>query len=129
MTSLDVITPKDAAVPASKYAAGIVHDANAKRLVISGQIGVRADGTVEEGTDAQMRRCFANLFAVLEAAGMAVSNLVKITVFITEPEAVGLYRGVRDELLGGHLCASTLLIVSGLASPALTVEIEAEAIA
>ncbi|MCR9255894.1 MAG: Rid family hydrolase [Alphaproteobacteria bacterium] len=127
--SLHVITPVDAAVPASKYAAGIVHALPSRRLVISGQIGVRADGTVEAGMEAQMRRSFENLFAVLKAAEMRKTDLVKITVFLTDPSAVGLYREVRDEVMEGHLCASTLLIVSGLASPDFVVEIEAEAVA
>jgi len=128
-SGLKVITPVDAAVPASNYAAGIEHALPARRLVVSGQIGVRADGTVEDGMEAQMRRSFLNLFAVLEAAGMAKTNIVKVTVFLTDPTAVGLYRRMRDDMMEGHLSASTLLVVAGLASPDLLVEIEAEAVA
>ena len=123
------VNPSTIVAPASNYSQGVLLDAAAgKRLIISGQIGVTPAGEIAQGTEAQMRQAWANLFAVIEDAGMAVTDLVKVTVFITEPAAVGLYRTVRDELLQGHSCASTLLIVAGLAAPELTVEIEAEAI-
>jgi enamine deaminase RidA (YjgF/YER057c/UK114 family) len=54
-------------------------------------------------------------------------DIVKVTAYLTQPEDVGLYRQVRDRMLEGHLAASTLLIVSSLAKPTWTVEIEAVA--
>ena len=58
---------------------------------------------------------------------MGIPNLVKLTVFITSAQDVALFRDIRDQMLEGHLCASTLLVVSALASPDRTVEIEAVA--
>jgi hypothetical protein len=37
---------------------------------------------------------------------------VKLTVFITNAQDVALFRETRDQMLNGHLCASTLLVVS-----------------
>ena len=48
-----------------------------------------------------------------------------MTGFLTRSEDTGLYRVVRDGLLDGAQPASTLLIVSGLASSEWLVEIEA----
>ncbi len=125
---MKVINPVDVVAPASQYAQGIVHAATAERLVISGQIGMRPDRTIEEGMEAQMERAWNNLFGVLRAAGFEKRHLVKITIFVTERGSVGVFRDVRDRMLDGHLCACTYLEIAGLAAPQLLVEIEGEAV-
>jgi len=61
---------------------------------------------------------------------MTPANLVKITVFLTDPSLIGAYRSERDRFLGGATPpASTLLIVAGLADPRYMVEVEGEAVA
>lgn len=123
-----LVNPNEIAKPASKYAQGVLHAAGAERLVISGQVGVRPDGSIEEGLDAQAARAWSNLFGVLKAAGFEKRHLVKVTIFVTVPDAVATSRVVRDRMLDGHVCASTYLQVAGLASPAFLIEIEAEAV-
>lgn len=125
---MKVINPGDIAKPASNYAQGVLHSAAGQRLVISGQIGVKPDGSIERGLEAQMERAWNNLFGVLKAAGFDKRDLVKVTVFVTEPGKVGLLRSMRDRLFEGHVCAFTYLQVAGLASPDFLVEIEAEAV-
>ncbi|GAB4190884.1 MAG: RidA family protein [Thalassobaculales bacterium] len=120
------LNPPSVPKPASRYAQGILVPANARQLVISGQIGVTPDGKVLEGVAAQTEQAFANLFAMLAAAGMGVEDIVKVTVFLTNAADVPVYREVRDRMLT-EAAASTLLIVAGLASPAFLVEIEATA--
>lgn len=122
-----IIKPADSVKPASKYAQGVVHGAG-QRLVISGQLGLKPDGTIEHGLEQQMERAWNNVFAVLRAAGFEKRHLVKATAFVTQPGQVGVYRAVRDRMLDGHECAMTYLHVAGLAAPEFLVEIEAEAV-
>lgn len=56
-------------------------------LFISGQVGSREDGTPEPDFPAQVRLAFANLAAVLEAAGGSLDDLVDVTTFHTDPES------------------------------------------
>ena len=98
-------------------------------LVISGQVGMAPDGTVSDSGEAQIVQSFANLRAVLDAHGMAVTNIVKTTVFLTDRDLLPAFRGARSVAFGDHAPASTLLFVAGLADPRLKVEIEAEAVA
>jgi 2-iminobutanoate/2-iminopropanoate deaminase len=63
------LNPEGAPTPASNYAQAVLHSANAQRLVISGQVGLTPDGKLLEGMEAQLRQCWANLFAVMKAAG------------------------------------------------------------
>jgi len=75
-----------------------------------------------------MRQAFANIIEVLKEGGLGVQNIIKVTVFLTNTDDIGLYRTIRDEMMQGHTCASTLLVVAALAHPDWTVEIEAEAV-
>ncbi len=122
------INPKRIARPASRYSHGVVHSARARRLVVSGQVGIGIDGQVAEGLEAQLDLAFDNVFAVAAEAGMGVTDIIRITVYVTVPHAVVPYRRVRDLKFGGHAPASTFLQVAGLASPDFLCEIEAEAV-
>jgi 2-iminobutanoate/2-iminopropanoate deaminase len=121
--------PADMAQPASRYSQGVEVSPGARWLHVSGQVGVGADGVAKAGLAAQMEQCFANVGTVLTGAGMAKSDLVKMTVLVTVAgvEALGIYRRVRDQWIDGHAPAMTYLVVAGLASPDFLVEIEAVA--
>lgn len=55
-------------------------------LFVSGQVGSREDGSVEPDLDAQVRRAFENLNAVLAAAGCTFDDVIDVTVFIVDAE-------------------------------------------
>ena len=124
-----VITQPDVAAPFSRYAHGILTESGCRWLHVSGQVGILPDGTMAMSGEAQLEQAFSNVFAVLRAAGMDKQHLVKLTVLLTRADEVGSYRTVRDRLLDGHIVASTLMVVAGLASPDFLVEIEAVAAA
>lgn len=125
---VQLLNPETIARPASNYSQGVVVDAHARRLIISGQIGVNPDGSLDGGLEAQMRRCWRNLFAILHAAGMVKQDLVKVTVYVTQPGVTATYREIRDEMLEGHAPAATYVVIRELATPELLVEIEGEAV-
>ena len=54
-------------------------------LYISGQLGIDpVSGNMAEGFEQQANLVFANLKAILEAAGMSFSNVVKASVFLLD---------------------------------------------
>jgi 2-iminobutanoate/2-iminopropanoate deaminase len=120
--------PRRIAQPGSLYSQGVVHSARARRLVISGQIGARLDGTVAETLEEQMDVAWDNLIEVLREGGMTVADLVKVVTYVTVPGSVVLARSVRMRKLGQHAPASTYLEVAGLATPAFLFEVEGEAV-
>jgi enamine deaminase RidA (YjgF/YER057c/UK114 family) len=130
-TRLLALNPPTVPTPASRYAQAIVHPAGWRRVVVSGQIGARADGTLAEGMDAQLAQAFANFVAVLAAAGFKPSDTVKLTVYVTDasPETTARYRAHRDAAMAGHTPASTYLVVPALAHPGFLCEVEGEAVA
>lgn len=125
---IERVNPPTVAAPASPYAQAVVHSAGARRIVISGQIGVTRDGKVVQGLEAQARQAWANILAILAAQGFDKRHLVKATTFCTVPGQVAVNRKARMEALGDLLIASTYLEVAGLASPDFLVEVEAEAV-
>jgi enamine deaminase RidA (YjgF/YER057c/UK114 family) len=56
-------------------------------LFVSGQVGSREDGSPEPIFEDQVRRAFANLKAVLAAAGCSLEDVIDITTFHTDPAA------------------------------------------
>ncbi|MFN6924244.1 MAG: RidA family protein [Tabrizicola sp.] len=122
--------PETMPQPASRYSQVALAEGATRRLEISGQIGVHPDGRLAEGLADQLDVALANVDRALAAAGMTRANLLKITVYLTRntPEAVATYRTRRDAWVGdGEPPAATLLVVAGLASPALLVEVDAVA--
>jgi enamine deaminase RidA (YjgF/YER057c/UK114 family) len=100
---------------------------HARTLFVSGQVGVDADGrTVAGGFEGQCRQAIANVEAVLGAAGMALADLVKVTIYLTRREDIPALRAVRAERLA-VAPAVTVVIVAGLHAEDWLVEIEAVA--
>lgn len=54
-------------------------------LFVSGQVGSRSDGSPEPEFKAQVQLAFANLQAVLAAAGCGLDDIVDVTTFHTDP--------------------------------------------
>lgn len=97
-------------------------------LFVSGQIPANADFSVPEGFYEQSNLCWRNLIAQLEAAGMGLDNLVKVTVFLSDRKYTEDYRRSRDEMLNGRRIALTT-IVCDIFDDAWLLEIEAIAAA
>ncbi len=51
-----------------------------------------------------------------------------MVVYVTRNDVVEKYRAIRDEVMEGHKPPMSYLVVSGLASPDMLVEIEGEAV-
>jgi reactive intermediate/imine deaminase len=95
-------------------------------LFVSGLVAVDGEGRLVGGDDvaAQARQVFANMGAVLAAAGRGFGDVVKVTVFLTDVDDRPLINPVRQEVFGGVRPASTLVEVSGLAVPGARIEVE-----
>jgi len=129
MAHITFNNPAGVHTPGSRYSHAALVEGAARRLVISGQIGLRPDGSLAGEGEAQIAQALANLGTVLSAHGMGVRDVVKATVFLTDRALIGAWRSQREAFFAGHAPASTLLIVAGLADPRFVVEVEAEAAA
>ena len=120
------LNPKTVRKPAGAYTHTIKVPKDAAWLVISGQVGVDAKGRLAEGVRKQTEQVLRNILACLRANGMSKGDLVKFTVYLTDSRYIDDYRAARRKMIGDDtLPTSTLVIVDGLASPDMLVEIEA----
>jgi len=110
--------------PLGAYAHGVETLENAKLTFVAGQVGIDADGNVPSDFAGQAELAWQNCMTVLEHNRLRMSDVVKITHFITDPANVPAYGAIREKYLGKQRPASTLLIVAGLARPDFLVEIE-----
>ncbi|HSE76991.1 MAG TPA: RidA family protein [Alphaproteobacteria bacterium] len=117
-------TPPTIAPPAALYVHGMETPANARWLLISGQVGVHPDGRIGRDAREQAEIVWANIVAILASAEMGVRDIVKLTSYVVGREHLAPLREVRERILAGHKPASTLLIVAGLAQPQWLVEVE-----
>jgi enamine deaminase RidA (YjgF/YER057c/UK114 family) len=117
-------TPPTIAPPAALYVHGMEVPPHARWLFISGQVGVHPDGRPGRDAREQAGIIWQNIVTILASAGMGVADIVKLTTYSTSAEHLPALREVRERVLAGHLPASTLLIVAGLAKPEWLVEVE-----
>ena len=110
----------------SAYSQAVEVPANARTVHVSGQVGVDADGRIPEDPETQHVLAWRNVFAVLEAAGMAKTDIVDVFAIVTSQDGVKTFREVRDRMFDGHLACSTI-IIAGLASPDWKIEIAVKA--
>ncbi len=109
----------------SNVAHGVEVPAGARLLFTNGQVGTKLDGITPRTTAEQAEVVFARLEAVLAAARMAVCDIVRLTVFLTDPQDVRTFVEARDRVMGNHKPGAIILVVKALARPELKIEIEA----
>jgi 2-iminobutanoate/2-iminopropanoate deaminase len=96
-------------------------------VFIAGQVANDRSGAVVGKGDfkAQAKQVFENLKTAVEAAGGSMTDVAKITVYVTDLTQVAALREVRQQYFTGNPPASTLVQVVSLARPEYLLEIEA----
>jgi len=123
MTSIRRVTSPDAPEPPPERWSNclVVGDV----AYISGATG-RATATEGLLDDYQQaKKIFTKIKALVEAAGGDMADVVKVGIFVTDIRRRERVWRARAEFFSGDFPASTLVEVSKLADPEVTVEIEA----
>ncbi|GAA3731322.1 RidA family protein [Leifsonia bigeumensis] len=93
-------------------------------LYLSGQIGVRSDGVLAEGFQAQARQTMDNIAASLTLAGSSMADVVKATIMIADMARWGEFNTIYLEYFdAGRLPARSAFGANALA---LGAEVEVE---
>lgn len=97
-------------------------------LYTSGQLGlIPATGELPAGVEAQAKQALDNLGAVLQAAGMDYSDVVKTTVFLADINDFAAINTIYAEYFTGEAPARSCVQVAALPKGALF-EVEAVAV-
>ncbi|WP_370399400.1 RidA family protein [Sulfitobacter sp. JB4-11] len=125
-----IIQPEGWAKPKG-YANGIL-DKNGI-LHVAGQVGWD-ENEVFQTHDfiGQMAQALKNIRAIVLAAGGQVSDVVRLTWYVTDAEDYLMYQAevgtVYRKVFGHHFPAMSLVVVRGLIEPGALLEIEATAV-
>ena len=96
---------------------------------VAGTTDAGPDGRARHPGDigAQTAATFAVIEAALAEAGFAISDVVRIRMFVTDISRSGEVMAVQGGMFGSIRPAATLVEVSALIDPSLLIEIEADA--
>ena len=122
------LNPRDVHAPVGPYSHTAVVPPGTQLIFISGQVGMRPDGSIPTAFADQAEVTFQNLRSCLAAHGLSVEAVVKLGVFLLPGQDFQLLRTVRERQFGTHRPTSTTVYVPQLASPAFLVEVEAIAV-
>jgi 2-iminobutanoate/2-iminopropanoate deaminase len=89
--------------------------------------GMTARAAGENDEYAQAKEIFGKIRYLVEAAGGNMTDVVKVTIFVTDISQREKVWQARREFFTGNFPTSTLVQVAALATPALKVEINAVA--
>ena len=105
---MKLIETDNAPLPGGHYSQAIVHNG---LVYVSGQLpidpktGEKQTGSIEEQTSLVLQ----NLSAILEASGSSLSQVLKVTVYISDISLWGKVNEVYAEIFGDHRPARAIV--------------------
>ena len=107
------------------YSDAIEAKPNLRWLMTSGTPGlaVNGDGLPKDITG-QAELAWQHIIGILGKAGMTVTDIVKVTQYLTRADDITAYAKVRTRYLGQARPASMLLVIPQLVWPEILVEVE-----
>jgi enamine deaminase RidA (YjgF/YER057c/UK114 family) len=123
-----LVQPRGVASTTAPYSHALIVESG-RLLFISGQGPVDAQGNVVGIGDpqAQVRQVFANVQALVEAAGGSLADVVELTAYLRDMRYRSIITEVRKELLRPPFPTATMFEVNRLAFDEWLVEISAVA--
>jgi 2-iminobutanoate/2-iminopropanoate deaminase len=124
MTIRRVTSPSVPEPPPERWSNCLVCDGIA---YVSGMTarGTEATELAKMDEYAQAKLIFGKIKGMVEAAGGQMSDVIKVTIYVTNITNNTKVWKARAEFFSGNFPASTLVEVSALAQPEILVEIEA----
>lgn len=99
-------------------------------IYVAGQVAMDPDGKIVGSGDmtAQSRQVFDNIETILALAGASMTDVVKITTYLTDMSGYADFSVVRAEVFPDAKIASATVASPVLVNPACLVEVETIAV-
>jgi enamine deaminase RidA (YjgF/YER057c/UK114 family) len=128
MMNITRFNPKALSLTYGKYS-NVARAKTSELIFIAGQAGVRQDGSLPEGFDAQCELTFENIRVGLESCGATWANVVQFTTYLVRPEDVVPFNEFRNREFpryfpAGDFPCNTLLIVDSLLKKPVLFEVQ-----
>ena len=117
------VAPAAGPKPVGPYSPGVMAG---EFLYVSGEGAKKADGSMATSVDEQLRQCFENIRAIVEAAGLTMEHVVMATVYLTDASSEETLNRVWKEVFPTNPPARSTIGVALL--PGTPVEVNAVAV-
>lgn len=107
-----------------KYSDAVAVPANSRWLYTAGTPGLDVNGHLPADISSQAELAWRHITQMLEAAQMGITDIVKITHYLTRESDIADYVKVRSRFIGDARPASMLMVIPALVKPEFLVEIE-----
>tara|TARA_Y100000768_G_scaffold209274_1_gene157655 strand:+ start:169 stop:552 length:384 start_codon:yes stop_codon:yes gene_type:complete len=122
------INPRVISPPAANYSHAVLSINPEKILHTSGVVPVTTDGSTPVAIRDQADLVWLNINEILREAHLELPNIVSITTYVVSGNDLGEVMKSRDQQLGDHKPASTLVVVPELAKEEWKMEIAVVAV-
>jgi enamine deaminase RidA (YjgF/YER057c/UK114 family) len=116
--------PAEVAAPVGAYTHLAIVPGNSELLVLAGQVGVDATGTLPTDVEGQLRNALANARTILRSAGAGPAQVIKVNIWLTEALPRERFVELWKEFHEGTPPPTTLAYVARLSRPEYRVEVE-----
>jgi 2-iminobutanoate/2-iminopropanoate deaminase len=108
----------------------VITEGTGRILWLAGQTGHVDDSgkSLAGDFDAQFKQVFRNFEKTLAEAGAKLSDMVTMTVFLTDARYIKRLTELRGELFGKDFPASAAITVTGFAEPEMMIEVQGIAV-
>lgn len=107
-----------------KYSDAVETNPGLHWLFTSGTPGLALDGSLPPDITGQSEMVWEHILKILQQASMEITDVVKVTQYLTRAEDIAAYAAVRSRFLGGARPASMLLVIPQLVRPDFLIEVE-----
>ena len=98
------------------------------RIIVAGNVGVEADGSISPDAGRQAERCFEQILDYIAQLGGQSGDVVRVRMFVTDIADAEAVTAAFTRAVGHARPTGTLVAVVALAGAMFKVEIEAEAV-
>jgi 2-iminobutanoate/2-iminopropanoate deaminase len=112
------------------FSPAVITEGAQKIIWVAGHTGQTADDgrSLAGDFEAQCRQTFRNIEKTLAEAGARLSDLVTVTVFLSDARNTTRMTEIRTEIFGKDFPASAAITVTGFADPTMLIEIQGIAV-
>jgi 2-iminobutanoate/2-iminopropanoate deaminase len=112
------------------FSPAVITQGAQKIVWIAGHTGQTSDDgrSLAGDFDAQCQQCFRNIEKTLTEAGAELSDLVTMTVFLSDARHTTRMTEIRADIFGRDFPASAAITVSGFADPTMLIEVQGIAV-
>jgi 2-iminobutanoate/2-iminopropanoate deaminase len=126
--AINPLNPAILPAATGNYTHGVQVDGGSRMVFVSGQVPWGDEhGWIPDDFEEQCRLVWRNVLAVLAEADLGVRNLVNVTTYLSDRQYRAANSKIREEVLGDHAPALTIIICDIYAEEWL-LEIEAVAV-